>query len=348
MLLVSGPAAGGLRRHVDLLAARLPAFGYEVAVAAPESLRLETAIPRFPVELGDRPRPGRDLVALRALQRAAREWKADLIHCHGAKASLLGLTALGWARLPVVVTFHNLWGGGSLTLPLRMLLPLASWTICVSNAVRDSLARSGLALHRCQVIPNGVDLDAFSPASELVPGLFTVAFVGRLTEEKGVPELLAAAEILAEKGVAMRFVVAGDGPLREQVESHPLLTAGTLVYLGQQSDIQRVYHAAHALVMPSRAEGHPLAALEAMACGLPVVASRVGGLPEIVIGGKTGTMVPPGDPEALAAALRVFAEHPALAVAMGLEGRARVEQEYFLERMLARIHDIYQASLLQR
>jgi hypothetical protein len=129
------------------------------------------------------------------------------------------------------VTFHNLWSGGQLTLLFRVLLPFASWTLCVSEAVRASLAQSGLALPRCQVIPNGVDLDAFSPAPELACGKFTVAFVGRLTEEKGVPELLAAAEILAKRGVVMRFLIAGDGPLREQVESHPLLQDGTLVYL---------------------------------------------------------------------------------------------------------------------
>lgn len=348
VLLVSGPAAGGLRRHVDLLAERLPPLGYEVAVAAPDALRLEAEVPRFAVELGDRPRPARDLEALRALRRAAREWKPDLIHCHGAKAALLGLAALGWSRTPVMVTFHNLWGGGPLTAPLRALLPFAAWSICVSQAVRDSLARSGMRPHCCEVIPNGVDLDLFFPAPNRVPPPFTVAFAGRLTEEKGVPVLLAAAEILAEQGVPLRFLIAGTGPLQKQVEAHPLRASGMLVYLGQKSDILRVYHAAHALVMPSHAEGLPMAALEAMACELPVVASRVGGLPEIVGEGKTGLLVPPGDPSALAEALRTLAEHPAVAVAMGVEGRVRVEKEYFLERMLARLDRLYRAVLFRR
>jgi glycosyltransferase involved in cell wall biosynthesis len=348
VLMVSGPATGGLRRHIDQLAERLPALGYQVAVAAPEAVRLETEVPRFNVELGDHPRPKSDLAAMRALRRAVREWKPDVIHCHGVKAALLGLAAVGWGRIPVVVTFHNLWGGGPLTIPLRALLPLAKATICVSQAIRNSLTQAGLALLNCEVIPNGIDLDHFSPAPEILTGIFTVAFVGRLTEEKGVPELLAAAEVLSQQGVGIRFVVAGDGPLREQVEVHPLCQSRTLVYLGPQSEILPVYHAAHVLAVPSHAEGLSLAALEAMACGLAVVASRVGGLPEVVVTGKTGLLVPPGDPAALAAALRQLAEHPALAISLGLEGRSRVEQEFFLERQLTRIQRVYQVALLRR
>jgi len=141
VLLVSGPAAGGIRGHLEALARGLPPREWRVAAALPPAVRLEAPIPRLPLDLGDRPRPLADARALLSLRAAAASLRPDLVHAHGVKAGLLALAA--GLRAPVVVTFHNLWRGGLLTLPARLLLPRAAALVAVSGAVAGSLAAGG-------------------------------------------------------------------------------------------------------------------------------------------------------------------------------------------------------------
>jgi glycosyltransferase involved in cell wall biosynthesis len=362
VLLVCGPAAGGMRRHLEALAAGLPARGYQVAVAAPAAVSVAAPVPRFGLELGDRPRPVSDLGALRALRRWVSEWQPDLVHAHGVKAALLTLAALPSGRTPVVVTFHNLWHGGPLTLPLRLLAPGAASAIAVSSAVRDRLAAYGVRPKELVVIPNGLDLSAFLPAPPHPREQpFTAAFLGRLTEEKGVRVLLEAARRCSDPTDPtdrssrtsntehplpdVRFLVAGDGPLRGEVEVEASRPGSRLEYLGHQEDVWPIYHQADAVLMPSLAEGHPMTALEAMACSLPLAASRAGGLPEIVVEGETGVLVPPGDAGALVEAVAALAADRERAGAMGAAGRRRVEAEFTLERMLEGTVDVYRRVL---
>lgn len=344
ILLVSGPAAGGLKRHVETLASRLPARGFEVAGAAPPGVFVE-AVCRFPLDLGDRPRPGADLRTVRQLRLAAKQWKPDVVHAHGVKAALLTLFAFPTGRPPVVVTYHNVWHGGPLSAPLRLLAPRAAASIAVSGAVRDSLARHGVRVAHPEVIRNGVDPAAFPDVKTgRPPHPFTALFMGRLTEEKGIPVLLEAVEAAGE-GPAISLVIAGDGPLRSRVEQAAARNAGRVRYVGHVSEVLTAYRQADVVVMPSLSEGLPMTALEAMACGLPLVASRVGGLPEVVADGETGLLVPPGDPSALAAALRVLAADPVRAAAMGDVGRARVADRFTEERMLEQLIACYHTAL---
>jgi L-malate glycosyltransferase len=345
VLLVCGPAVGGMRRHVETLAAALPERGFEVAVAAPAGMEIGAPSARFCIELGDRPRPASDLGALRGLRQAAREWRPDLVHAHGVKAALLALGSRLPGRPPVVVTFHNLWHGGPLTLPLRLVTLRAAAAVAVSEAVREHLAAHGIRPRELAVIPNGLDLAAFSAGPPPPPDRpFTAAFLGRLTEEKGVRVLLEAARLVPE-APEVRLLVAGDGPLRPAVEAEARREGSRLEYLGHQHDVRSIYHAADAVLMPSLSEGHPLTALEAMACGLPLVASRIGGLAEIVVEEETGLLVPPGDSAALADAVRGLASDRDRARALGAAGRRRVEAEYGVERMLERLIGVYERVL---
>lgn len=345
MLLVCGPAVGGMRRHVESLAAGLPGRGFEVAVAAPTAMELGPATARFGLELGDRPRPASDLGALWELRQAVRDWRPALIHAHGVKAALLALGARLPRCPPVVVTFHNLWHGGPLTLPLRLVTQRAAAAVAVSEAVRERLAAHGIRPRELTLIPNGLDLAAFPLAPPPPPGRpFTAAFLGRLTEEKGILVLLEAAHLFL-KTPKVRLVVAGDGPLREAVEEAARRHGSRLAYLGHRQDVRAVYHAADAVLIPSLSEGQSLTALEAMACGLPVVASQAGGLPEIVVEGETGVLVPPGDARALADALLDLASDRDRARALGASGRRRVEQEFGIDRMLERLIEVYRGVL---
>jgi glycosyltransferase involved in cell wall biosynthesis len=329
---VSGPAAGGIRRHLSDLVEALPARGFRVAGAVPEGLRLPGA-DRFPLPIGDRPRPLQDLRAAMRLRAAVRDWSPHVVHAHGVKAALLTLGS--GLRAPVVITFHNLWGGGALTKLLRLFTPRAAGVICVSEAVKASLIAAGVPLPQAQVIYNGVDLRRFFPASPASAGAPGVGFIGRLTGEKGIDTLLGAMRRVRE-AVPARLVVAGDGPFRGSVEG-----AGDLEYLGAVEDVVSVYRSLTLVAIPSRSEGLSMTALEAMACGLPVVASRVGGLPEVVVEGETGILVPPGDADALAAAILSLVRDPKRAAALGEAGRRRVEARFTLDEMVDRVAEVY-------
>jgi glycosyltransferase involved in cell wall biosynthesis len=336
ILMVSGPAVGGIRRHLRTLCAALPAHGAEVAVAAPASLEVDAPHGRFLLALGDAPRPTRDLRALLALRRAVAAWRPDVIHSHGLKAALLTLMASPGP--PVVVTCHNLPRGGPLALPLRLLAPRSAALVSVSQAVQARLAALGIRARQMEVIPNGLDPAAFFPAPAPPPPTpFVASFLGRLTEEKGVPVLIEAAR--RSTGVELRVI--GDGPLRPALEAAQ--REGLLRYAPYQEDVLAAYHASHAVAVPSLAEGFGLSALEAMACGLPVVASAVGGLPEVVVDGETGALVPAGDAGALAAALGDLAAHTERARALGAAGRRRVEAEFTQERMIERLLRVYRS-----
>jgi glycosyltransferase involved in cell wall biosynthesis len=345
VLLVSGPVAGGMRRHLEALVSGLLPRGYDVAVATPATVELEPLVAWFPFELGERPRPFADTQALRSLRAAVREWRPEVVHAHGVKAALLALALPLPGRPHVLVTFHNLWHGGPLTLPLRWLASRAAAIIVVSEAVGRRLEECGVRHRQLAVVPNGVDLDRFPPSPpRSSDGPFTALFLGRLTEEKGVPVLLEVVQSLPREPL-IRVVAAGDGPLRSSLEAAAGQSEGRLSFVGPRQVVTPLYHAADAVVLPSRSEGHPMTALEAMACGLPVVASRVGGLPEIVVDGETGLLVPPGDAPAMVLALVTLASDRERAREMGSAGRARIEALFSEQRMLERVEAVYNRVL---
>lgn len=344
VLMVTGPAAGGLKRHVERLAVGLPAFGVAVAAAAPGQNAFEIE-PSFPFELGDRPRPLADLRSLQQLRRAVAAWQPDLIHAHGAKAAIMGLLAFPSGRPRVMVTYHNRWLGGPLTLPLRLLAPRACASIAVSEAVRKSLLEQGIQPAALRVIRNGIDPDAFYPAPDSHPERpFTFLFLGRLTEEKGIPLLLEVAGKL-EGHTHLRILVAGDGPLRPRVEAQAALRHPILQYLGPQEDVLPLFHRADAVVMPSLSEGLPMTALEGMACGLPLIASPVGGIPELVADGVTGILVDGRDPAIWVRSLTELASDRPRARLLGLAGRKRVESEFSEQVMFRELSRLYCSAL---
>jgi glycosyltransferase involved in cell wall biosynthesis len=182
------------------------------------------------------------------------------------------------------------------------------------------------------------------PPPDLPPGF--LLFVGRLRIRKGVEVLLAALDLLRRQGGAPTLAIAGDGEHRAALEAaaaHRGLDASAVRFLGRAdaARVRALLAAARALVVPSTYEGMPLVILEAMAAGLPVIASRVSGIPEVVVDGETGWLVPPEDPEALAAALAELLADPGEARRRGAAGRRRVDEHYrpgqAAERWLAAI-----------
>jgi glycosyltransferase involved in cell wall biosynthesis len=253
-----------------------------------------------------------------AVRRAAR--RTDLVHAHWLAAGAICVLA----RRRFVLTLHGSGTAGrfaDLELArrhprlVRFVVSRAEVVIGVSEALAEAARRCGA--RDVRTIPNGVDLPARTGAEADPP---EVLFVGRLSPEKGIAELVAATE-------GMNLVVAGDGPLRH-------LVPGALGFV-PHDELGDLYDRAAVVVCPSYREGLPLCVLEAMAHGKPVVASAVGGIPELVEDGVTGFLVEPGDVAGLRTAVERLLADPMLRRRLGRAARARVAERCSWERVTA-------------
>ncbi len=354
---------GGVPAHLMLLLEGLRARAYDITIAcgdcSPEhAARLAAlGVSLVRVELRRLLSPTNDFRGLVRLYRLVRHGRFDIVHTHMSKAALLGGLA-GWlARGPVKVnTAHNL---GSIAMPKAWLRALF-WVydkillsvtmdavITVSDHVRDTVLRSRLlGPDKVFTIPNGVrsagPSDAAAARAMLLAelgggsGRLIVGTVARLVWFKGLDVLVAAAAMVVKSCPESVFVVVGDGPLRAELErqAQALGVARSFVFLGERRDVARLLRAFDVFVLPSVSEGMPVTILEAMDAATPVIATRVGGVPELVDDGETGLLVPPRDPEALGAAILRLLESPRLRADMGERGRERVARHFSAERMV--------------
>ncbi|HET7619375.1 MAG TPA: glycosyltransferase [Vicinamibacterales bacterium] len=224
----------------------------------------------------------------------------------------------------------------------RQAYRAATRVVANSAAAARQLETEGVPSSRIRVIPNGVALERFEPHTFRGP-VTTVTTIANLREEKAHEVLLCAAAILRERHPRLRYVVAGDGPRRAALErmAADLGIGDRVDFLGHREDVPELLARTDVYVLPSRSEAFPNGAIEAMAAGVPVVASAVGGLLDLIEDGRTGVLVPVGDPQALAAALDGLAESPAHAAALGRAARAEVERRYRFDRMVAAFERLY-------
>jgi glycosyltransferase involved in cell wall biosynthesis len=361
VFLVTLAETGGAQTYVASL---LPAIveSFDVAVAAhgdgPLGDAARTAGARF-VPLRDvrRPvNPWRDLLGLLELFRLLRQEDPQIVHVNSAKAAALGRLAAWLAGVPVrVYTVHG-WAflahrgvaAAAYRLVERTLRPLTTVTVCVSENERQA----GLAARACAerstiVIRNGVSplvLDTARARSDRT----RLVMVGRLQAPKDPITLVRALALLPAR--SFEAVLIGDGPERAAVEDEigRLGVGGAVRVLGERSDVPELLAAAEIFVLSTRSEGLPLSVLEAMAAGLPVIASNVGGIPELVADGVSGVLVPPGDPAALAEAIEALLENPALALELGAAGRRRVVENFDLEAVREAHLALYRRMLATR
>jgi glycosyltransferase involved in cell wall biosynthesis len=337
LLLVTLAETGGAQTYVAALAKAL-AREYDVVVAAHgEGFHGFRYVPlrhlRRPLN------PLHDALALVELYRLFRRERPLVVHANSSKAGVLGRLAAFAARVPVrFFTVHGwafkahtglasnayLWAD-------RLMSPLTTTTICVAHGERSA----GLQARTCRadrtvVIYNGVPLDV--PRRGAHTGPATLLSVGRLRAPKDFVTLVRAMAAL-EPGAA-RLRIAGDGPDRPALEAEidRLGLTERVELLGTRDDVPELLAGSDVFVLASDSEGLPMSVLEAMAAGLPVVASAVGGIPELVRDGETGTLVRPGDSAVLARAIERIVSDPVLRDRLGEAGRHRVEQEFSLER----------------
>jgi glycosyltransferase involved in cell wall biosynthesis len=283
------------------------------------------------------------------LARLFRAGQFDVIHTHNAFPHIYGVPAARLAGVPVVLqTRHGpRFGRGLLARwQYRLACRLGSRVVAVSDdAARIFRMEEGLPAGKLVRIWNGIDLSRF-PCRESagVPRAITVA---RLSAEKDIATMIHAAARVAQQVPGFELQIVGDGPQRPELEAQAraLGLAGVVRFLGERNDVAALLSQAGFYVSSSLIEGISLTLLEAMAVGLPVVATSVGGNPEVVVDGQTGWLVPPQDPEHLAAAMLKALAAQASWSQLGRRGRQRVEDRFDVVRMVRDYEALYTREL---
>jgi glycosyltransferase involved in cell wall biosynthesis len=343
-VLITLAEVGGAQAYVRLL---LPALAerFEVTVAAHglgpvRDTAAQLGLRFIALRHVRRPiRPWRDALGLVELVRVLRRERPDIVHASSSKAGVLGRLAASIAGVPIrIFTVHG-WAftassgrsAGLYRWADRLMRPLTTATICVSEReLAAGLAAGTCVADRTLVIPNAVDVRA-APRSRQEHEPPRLIAVGRLRPPKDLGTFLRALASLPTGGFTASIV--GDGPERAALERQlaALGLEGRVRIEGERDDVPARLADSEIFVLSSRSEGMPVSVLEAMAAGVPVVASAVGGVDELVVDGQTGLLVPPADSEALAAALAVLLADAGLRRRLGEAGRARAEALFDLE-----------------
>jgi sugar transferase (PEP-CTERM/EpsH1 system associated) len=365
---------GGLENGVANLINRMPAAEFRHAVVA------LTEVTAF------RDRVARDDVSFHALGKGAghgvklyprllelfRTLRPAIVHTRNL-AALEATVPAALARVPVRIHGEHGWDVADLVGSSRkyrwlrrMYRPFVHKYVALSQGLESYLVGAvGVPRERVVRICNGVDTARFVPTSDGArtpiagspfndPNLWVVGTVGRLQHVKDQVTLarafVRALAITPGAAARMRLAIVGDGPLRAEVEDVLAKAhAAHLAWLpGERTDVPACLRGLDCFVLPSRAEGISNTILEAMAAGLPVIATDVGGNPELVDDGTTGTLVPPEDPEALAREIVACFRAPRIAAARGRAGRQRAEQLFSLDGMVRRYGDLYRGLLAAR
>ncbi|MEK7327186.1 MAG: glycosyltransferase family 4 protein, partial [Chloroflexota bacterium] len=306
-------------------------------------------------EMGRELAPLSDAVTLLKLWRLMRQYRPHIVHTHTAKAGAVGRLAARLAGVPIVAhtfhghTFSGYWGPirSRLTVAAEQgLARLADRLIAVSDRVRDDLIKFRIAPpDKIITIPLGLDLAPFATQTRRDDNP-TIGIVGRLVPIKNHALFLRMARQLIADGFAGKFMIVGDGPpgLRTELEREAADLGDRVIFTGWRRDLPQVYSELSVVVNTSLNEGTPVALIEAMAAGVPVVATAVGGVPDVVRHGQTGWLVSNGDPARLAECVKEALYDPNRVAA---RARAEALGRFSKERLVADVEKLYE-SLLEK
>lgn len=308
----------GGQQSLLTLARELRVLGHEQSIVAPgtSALAERARAEGFPVE----PTISRDV---------------DIVHAHSGRALNRVFRATVGSSVIRVMTRHVAFTPKHPWIHRFKYTHSCHGIIAVSNAVREALLRAGIASEKIEIVHTGIDLP--QGPRERSRGPFTVGHLGAFTREKGQDVVIAVARLLPE----VRFILAGEGALRDELQS---AAPPNVEFPGFVNNLSDFFSRIDLFAMPSRSEAWGLAALEAMAYGVPVIASDIQGLAEIVEAGRGGWLVPVGDAEALAHSIRDAASDPDRLAAFGLAARERAGQ-FTVERMARQTEAFYRRLL---
>jgi glycosyltransferase involved in cell wall biosynthesis len=371
---------GGPAIHVSNLAAGLETRGYHTTLVAGSLARGEDSMAflaeRLGVSVVSVPEIQREISALHdarsvlRLARLIRETRPHILHTHTAKAGAIARAAAllaGDARPGIVLhTFHGhvlkgYFGPGRTAVFRgieRALARASDALVAVSPEVRDDLVALGVAeREKFVVVRLGIPFDErlgdetadtdYRRLYGIGGDAFVVGWVGRMTGVKDTGAVLQTVRALRDRGVDAVVCMVGDGPDRVRLEqlASDLGIARSCFFVGYQPDVAGFYGLFDAFLLPSVNEGTPVSAIEALATATPVVANRVGGVPDVVRDGLDGFLVEPGDTEAAAERLATLASEPDLRRTLGEAGRSRVRERYAVTRLVDDVDRLYRALL---
>ncbi len=323
-----------------------------------------------PEMIGEASLRPRDLKALWMLYRILQAERPHIVHTHTAKAGFLGRLAARMAGVPVIIhTYHghvlNGYYGPATSWLLKMmergLARITDRLVAVSELVKEDLIAYGVAPPaKISVIPLGFDLEQFFDCQSL-KGEFRrelelgsddklVGILGRIFPIKNHRLFLESAARIAQQESNVRFVIVGDGVLRSEMERYAqdLGIDQRVFFTGWRRDLPRIYADLDLLVVSSNNEGTPVSAIEAMASGCPVVATRVGGLADVIQDAETGYLVPAKQPQPLAAAMLELIRDPQRAAQMGRLAQLSVKERFSLDRLLRDTENLYEELLTSK
>jgi glycosyltransferase involved in cell wall biosynthesis len=340
---------GGTERQMSELIRRIDRARFTVRVACFHRegawlRRVEEVaeVTEFPIRGLARPTT---LAQAAAFARWCRRHRIEAVQACDLYANVFALPAAAMAGVPARIGSRRELNPDKTPAQIalqRQAYRCAHAIVANSSAARQQLVGEGVPVDRIHVIANGVTVDAAAPARD-ARVVRTIVTVANLRREKAHEVLLQAAARLTPKYPSLRFVIAGDGPraaeLRAMAEGLGL--ADRVDFLGHVEDVPAVLAGADAFVLPSLSEAFPNAAIEAMAAGLPVVASAVGGLLDLIDSGRTGLLTPAGDAGALATAIEQLVADPARAARLGASARADVIERFSFARMVRAFEDLY-------
>lgn len=359
---------GGAQRVALHTAATLDRAAFEAGLAwGPGDALDEVAeriagVTRYPVPSLVRPvSPVNDLRALSRLYRTIRDFRPDIVHTHSSKAGVLGRLAARRAAVPVVVHTVHGFGFTPLQSPAKRAVFFAAervaarWTdhfVAVSQRNLDRGVELGLwRPSEASVIRAGIDLDRFRRLGDggatrrelgIPDGVPVVTQIGNFKPQKAPLDFIRAAAAVSARLPETRFVMVGDGPLRPAAEAlaAELGLAGRLIFAGWWNDVPGLLAATTVSVLSSRHEGLPCAIVESLAAGVPVVATAVDGTPEVVTPGVNGELVPPAEPDSLAAAILAILTDESRRRSMAAAAVQGLE-EFDRDRMVRRLEELY-------
>ena len=346
--------AGGTERQMTELIRRLDPNRYRVHALCfrregrwlPRVQGRAASIVEFPIRGFTRPSTLSQLAKFAAWCRSER---IAVLQTCDFYSNVFGLAGAALAGVPVRVGSRRELNPDKTPRQIglqRLAYRFATHVVANSPAAAGILAEENVSRPRLVMIPNGVDADAYRTRRTSRP-LRRLITVANLRPEKSHETLIAAAAILAASCPELRYQIVGDGARRSELEALARARGvdGVVEFLGERDDIPALLAAADVFVLPSRSEAFPNGAIEAMASGLPVVASAVGGLCDLIDSGRTGLLVPPADPEALAAAVHSLVRSPERAAALGAAARDEVQARYSFNRMVGAFDGLYQSAL---
>lgn len=300
---------------------------------------------------------GTDIILPFRLAHILRQNKIDVVHTHNMGPLFYGTLAARMARVPVVINTRH---GRAKKQKHPIIWHMNNAVVTISEDAKTELLKfNGVNPGKVKVIYNGIDIRRYSKQREnntvkmalnIEPSTQIIGTVARLAAEKDQFTLLDTFSKVAGKIDNTKLIIVGDGPLRKELTDYAngLGISDKVLFLGFRENIPDIINIFDVFVLSSLMEGVSLTLLEAMASELPIVATNVGGNPEVVIDGVTGFLVPPKEPEKTAEAIAKILQNPELAQKMGGAGRKRVEEKFSLERMVREYGELYEECLARK